>query len=64
MSRQFRISVRRSSDDNIRWAAGLPEAAWTEADLRRAHGYELDRVNDVISRLKSTQPQGSVITVY
>jgi hypothetical protein len=64
MSRQFRISVRRPSDDNIRWAAGMPEAAWTEADLRRAHGYEINRVNDVISRLKLTQPQGSVITVY
>jgi hypothetical protein len=64
MSRQFRLSVCRPLEESPRWAAGIPEAAWTEADFRRGHGYELDRVNDVITRLKHTQPQGSVITVY
>jgi hypothetical protein len=64
MSRQFRISVLRPSENTQRWAAGIPEAAWTEADLRRAHGYDMERVHEVIARLKHTQPHGSVITVY
>jgi hypothetical protein len=64
MSRQFHISVRRPLDDSLRWAAGMPESAWTEADRRRAHGYDAERVSEVIVRLKTTQPHGSVITVY
>lgn len=64
MNRQFRLSVQRPLEENHRWAAGIPEAAWTEADHRRSHGYELDQVHAVIARLKHTQPHGSVITVY